>query len=305
MVPFVQADVGSATVTWFSGFSNATARHAVQVTNTTAQTLPEGTLSVFADGGFAGETVLPRLKPGMRRFLEVGDDPDTEMKVDRQTASEAPQRLVFREGALQEHVIRTTELVLDLIHHGNQARHVRVEVFAGSNTTIEGADRVDFDEDRGHPLAAFEIEPGGRIDDRKVVIVEGLARSTRFDAITADQLERLSTAASLPATERSHAKTALERLRVQLESAQTVERVKADITTAEQDIERLRGHLQAMSGEGDGENNPLVKRLLAAEDALEALRRGLEAATAELAARTAATREQLTALQPTLGSPPV
>lgn len=292
MVPFVQSQVESGAITWITGFGNYTARHAVRVLNSTAQTLPEGTLGVFADGGFSGETVLPRLKPGERRFLEIGDDPDTEMTVHDNTRVDTPQRLVWRNDRLEEHFNRTTTVTLDIDNRSGQARHVHVEVAAGSNTKIEGADRVDFDLDGGRPLAIFELEPAGSIKARKVVIEEGLSSYTDFAALSEDRLERLSLAPTLNDAERNTMTVGLERIREQWQAQAEVERLKAEITTIEADIERLRGHLQAMSGEGEaGKKNPVVERLLATEDQLQARRRELEAAGKVVGERTAATRE--------------
>jgi hypothetical protein len=271
----------------------------VRVVNSTAQTLPEGTLAVFADGGFSGETVLPRLKPGERRFLEIGDDPDTEMTVEDTTVTDTPQRLVWRHGQLEEHFLRTTTVTLGIENRSGQPRHVHVEVAAGSNTKIEGADRVDFDVDRGRPLAILEVGPAAGLKARKVVIEEGLSSHSPFEGLTEDRLERLAKAASLAEPQRSATKASLDKLREQRKAQAEVERLGAEIRTIEADIERLRGHLQAMGGEADGaKKNPLVERLLATEDQLQARRKELDAATRAAEVKVQATRESLAALAP-------
>lgn len=298
MVPFVQSSVDSAAITWMYDFREAAARHAVKVLNSTSQTLPEGTLGVFADGGFSGETVLPRLKPGERRFLGIGDDPDTEFtRVSRSVVS-VPQRLVYRGDRLQEHVLRTSTITFDLVNRSGQPRHVHVEVPVGTNSKIEGADRLDFDLDRGQPLAIFEVGPSAELKDRTVVIEEGVQTSVDFAALTEDRLDRLATTPSLTEDERSVMKASLEHLREQRTAQAEVDRIKAEIVVIEADIERLRGHLQATGGEGAGEKNPLVERLLATEDQLQAKRKELEAAATALDVRSAATREGLAALAP-------
>ncbi|KIG13108.1 hypothetical protein DB30_00573 [Enhygromyxa salina] len=299
MVPFLQSSLESAAVTWFGGFSSGPARHAVQVLNSTSQTLPEGTLSVFGDGGFAGETVLPRLKPGERRFLEIGDDPDTELTIVDRESDDLPKQLVYLEGGngdLQEHFLRTTTITLDLANRSGQARHVHVLVAAGSNTTIEGADKVDFDVDRGQPVAIFELAPNGRIDARKLVIKEGLSRTNAVTSLSLPRIERLSTARSLTEAERT-AITATQAKLIELRAAEAeVTRLDAEIATITADIERLRGHLQAMSGDSAGEKGPLVTRLLSTEDQLQIRRRELAAAKVTVDSRIEATRATLVAL---------
>lgn len=303
MVPFVQSSLPSAAITWMAGFGDHASRHAVRVVNDTAQTLPEGTLAVFADGGFSGETVLPRLKPGERQFLEIGDDPDTEMTVVDTAVVAEPQRLVWRHGQLEEHFLRTTTITFDLDNRSGQARHVHVEVAAGSNTKVEGADRVDFDADRGRPLAIFEVGPASKIEARKVVIAEGLSTQAPFDGLTEDRLERLSKAASLTEPERAAMKSGLGRLREQREAEGEVQRLRAEITVIEADIERLRGHLAAMGGDGDGggggaKKSPIVERLLATEDQLQAKRKELDTAEEAVERKVEATQASLSALAP-------
>lgn len=62
LVPFVDSAIKVRQIAWFSRGRSAAAS-ALHVTNDTKQTLPAGTLSVFGDGGFAGESLLPRSKP--------------------------------------------------------------------------------------------------------------------------------------------------------------------------------------------------------------------------------------------------
>jgi hypothetical protein len=301
MVPFVQSSLESASITWINGFGDFSARHAVRVVNSTAQTLPEGTLAVFADGGFSGETVLPRLKPGERRFLEIGDDPDTEMEVVDTTVDQVPQRVVWRNGQLEEHFVRTTTLTLELENRSGQPRHVHVEVAAGSNTKIEGADRVDFDVDRGRPLAIFEVGPAAKLEAKKVVIAEGLSTVTWFEGISEYKVEQLSTAPTLSERERTALKTTLERLGQLREAQAEVTRLDGELLEIQADIERLRGHLQAMGGEGDStgsKKNPLVERLLATEDQLQARRNEHDAAVKLVGQRTTAAQESLAVLAP-------
>ena len=302
MVPFVSSKVQSAGLTWFSGFGDGSARHAVMVSNITSQTLPMGTLSVFAEGGFSGETVLPRLKPDERRFLEIGDDLDTEMTVAERRITDVPQTLTYRQDRLEEHLVRTTTLTVEFRNRSGHPRHVHVEVGAGSNTTIEGADEVDFDSDRGHPLAIFEVAPAVKVDERKVVIVEGLKIATAFDGLQEKKIERLSTAPSLSDTERGAMVTVLARLEEQRTAQAEVSRLQAEIVVIEADIERLRGHLSAAS-QSEGDKNPLVVRLLETEDQLLARRKELETANEALELRVQTTKDGLAVLAPSKKAP--
>ena len=79
LVPFAQQRVDATAIAWVDS-PGAAARSAVRFVNSTSQTLPAGTLAFFADGGFAGESALARLKPGERRFLTYGADLDVELR---------------------------------------------------------------------------------------------------------------------------------------------------------------------------------------------------------------------------------
>ena len=52
---------------------------AVRLENTTPLTLEGGTLSVFTDGAYTGETQIDRVKPGEVRVLKHGEDLDLEV----------------------------------------------------------------------------------------------------------------------------------------------------------------------------------------------------------------------------------
>ncbi|MGB1016709.1 MAG: hypothetical protein ACPG4T_21400, partial [Nannocystaceae bacterium] len=71
--------IEAAPIVRFGSFKEE-ARHAIRLVNNTRKTLPPGPVSIFADGGFMGEAILERLKPGERQFAEIGDDPDTEIE---------------------------------------------------------------------------------------------------------------------------------------------------------------------------------------------------------------------------------
>ena len=82
----MQKNVEVEALAWFND-AGATARSAVRFRNSTGQTLPAGTLAVFAAGGFAGEAALDRLKPGERRFVQFGNELDAEVTEKKVTST--------------------------------------------------------------------------------------------------------------------------------------------------------------------------------------------------------------------------
>lgn len=271
LVPFVQSPVDAKRIAWIGGRDDD-ARMAVRFVNSTNQTLPAGPVAFFADGGFAGESALDRLKPKERRYIEFGSDLDVETSLSTKRASEEPKRLTYRNGHLSEHYVRTTDEVYAIENRSGQPRSVHWVLNVVNNAKVDGPDEVTFDAVRGQPVAVFEV-PARKEVERKVHIEQGLSRTTSLRAINVELLERLAKVESLPADQRDVVKkAALRRAEVDATKEKLEENKKA-VQEVEKDLERLREHLKALGGETGGvAANPFVKRILEAEDRLTALR---------------------------------
>jgi len=271
LVPFVQSPVDAKQITWIGG-SNADARMAVRFVNSTKQTLPPGPIAFFADGGFAGESALERLKPKERRYIEFGGDLDVETSSELKVWSEEAKRLTYQHGQLSEHYVRNETSLFTIENRSGLPRSVHWVLEVVNNAKVEGPDEVTFDSSRGRPVAVFEI-PARKEVVREVRTEQGLSRTTSLKAIGVELLERLANVESLPPEQRAVAKVAAER-----RAAVGATREKKELNTkatqeVEKDLERLREHLKALGGEiGGVAANPFVKRILAAEDRLTALR---------------------------------
>src|SRR5690606_15726916 len=92
LLPFTDQRLEIVRLTWFDS-SDSAGRSAARVRNTTAQTLPSGPVAVYEPSGFAGETALPRLKPGQHGFLRFGVDLDIELELERTEPTERLQSL--------------------------------------------------------------------------------------------------------------------------------------------------------------------------------------------------------------------
>lgn len=297
LVPFVSKPVKTENIAFF-GSPGSSARAAIRFVNTTGQTLPAGTIAAFGAGGFSGESSLDRLKPGDRRFLQIGNDLDAEVAAKTSDRKEESKRLTFREDRLEEHFIATTNLSWELENRGGAARTFYVGLSADKNAKVTGSDRVDFDEASAQPIVVFDAPPKSKAV-RSFVVVEGLSRSTRIDGITTKIVKELLTKTSIPAAELAVLTQAEPRIRA-LEAERTKSNDADKVTaTVQQDLERLREHMKALGGgekAGAGAGAaaaPLVKRVIDAEDRLEAARKSKEAAVAELDKKRDAVREVL------------
>jgi hypothetical protein len=305
LVPFLQRRVKAERITWIASAADAP-RAGLRFVNSTEQTLPGGPLSVFSEGGFSGEATLERLKPNEQRVVQFGADMDVQLSEDTGPSSEQVKRLAFRNDSLEEHYLQKSERTYTLTNRGGQARTVNVGLELGANATAEGADAMDFDPSSGHPVAVFRVKPRSKLE-RTVRSVEGLSRHTALPALTSSRLKELAALSELLDADRHVAKEAADR-QLELESSQ--ERLGATVDAMkvlEQDITRLREHLRALGGEkGAGSaasDNPLVQRLLRAEDRLELLRKQQVELQMNQRSRTDALRACLARLSPTLKGP--
>jgi hypothetical protein len=297
LVPFVHAPIDATAITWFDELADGQGRHALRFVNDTPQTLPEGSLAVFDHGGFAGEAMLQRLKPGERQFVQVGEDLDVEMRVTGRKRREEAQRLALQEGELEEHFVRTDEVDIALDNRSGHSRAVHIRINAVVNATVEGADRLDFDVTRNSPLAIVDLDAGARGATRTLTVAQALSRRTAVGSLTAERLRELAGATALPEPEREVARVAVERQEALEAADKELTHARAQVTSLGKDIERLRAHVAAL---GDREANtarhPLVVRLVAAEDRLEEARRTVERHAANVEVRKQGVREALAGL---------
>jgi hypothetical protein len=301
LVPFVQRSVGIERLAFFAN-PDAAARSAVRFINGTGQTLPAGTLSFFGDGGFLGETVLDRLKPGERRFLQVGNDLDAEVTTKKTQHREESKRLTFEDDALEEHFLRTTDTSWEVENRAGATRTFYVALSVDRNAKVTGADRLDFDEASSSPIVVFEAKPKQK-NTRSLSIVEGLSRSLRLDGLTEKVVRALLLKPTIPAPELAVLQRALPRVEALEAGLAAVAAADRATEVAQQDLERLREDLKALGGSAAGGTGtvaaPLVKRMTEAEDQVGTARRNKEAATKTLDER----REQLRAALQKLALP--
>jgi hypothetical protein len=297
LVPFLDKHIEAEPITWLADPSSP-ARAALRFENTTGQTLPAGTLAVFADGGFAGESTLDRLKPGQRRFVQFGADLDVEVTTTERREQIEIRRVTFDHDALEEHFLRTTTSTLEIESRAMRARQVLIGMPIIANATLTGADALDFDAQANRPVALFKLEPRSKIR-RTLTAVEGLERRAPFAQLTADRLASLAKEPAVPAGERAQLREAAQRQTERETSKKAEEAARADLTTLEHDLERLREHLKAMGGEkGSADHNPFIKRILATEDKLTAAKKRLENVEHEHKMRADAVRAALAKLTP-------
>lgn len=276
LLPFINEGVEAEAITTLAK-PGGSARAGLRLVNSTKQTLPAGPMSIYSDGTLAGETAIERLKPGERRFLEYGSDLDVSLTSVKSQTRDEPQRISFDRDALEEHFLRRVDALYRLENRSGQPRTLYLTLDIGANARVQGADRLDFDTSSNHAVAVFELAPGSRVE-RAMSMVAGRQTSRPLSTLSSTRLGELAQQTALPAAERAVLQEATLRQR-ELEAAKVeLDKSETDIKKTEKEIERLREHLKAMGHEtsAGAVQNPVLKRILDAEDRLAALQKKQE-----------------------------
>ncbi len=289
LLPFVRRTIKVDEISWIGG-NDAEPRAAAKLVNDSTQTLPAGPISFFARGGFSGESLLDRLKPGEQRFVQYGADLDLAVERKNVVAVEQPKRVSYANGELREDYLQTTDWTYELENRSGHMKNVEARLAIVSNASVTGADKIDFDTESGKPVAVFAIPQGKKIA-RPMHVIEGLARSTEANQLKASDLAKLAAELGPAGTqllEVAHKQKELETTNDQ------IAKTKKLADGAEKDLARWRENLKAAGGDkAAGAPATLVQRVVQLEDKLEKLQASLEQLDAELTARTAAVHAAL------------
>jgi hypothetical protein len=273
LVPFVGQGIEARRIALFDG-GGSPARSAVAITHRGAQTLPAGTLAVFSDGGFAGESALPRLKPSETTTVEFGADLDVARTHDGDLTSEEPRVLHFENWELVEHYVLHHRVTEHLENRSGAPRSVFIELDYVNNASVTGADEVVYDSQKQHAYAVFAVGQRTSVD-RTLGVAEGLSRRQSVHGLTSARLLALAEASSLPEAQRALVRRAAGELAAAEAKRRSLGAATAALTLEDDDAKRLREHVQALGAARGTEE--LVARVVAAEDRAEVTRRSVRA----------------------------
>jgi hypothetical protein len=305
LVPFLSQPIETEIVTWFSSTTDS-ARAAVKFVNVTTQTLPAGTIALFEAserGGFVGESAIPRLQPGERRFVQYGADLDLSLAIKGISATATTKRVVFEHGAIENHFLSkvVAEWVFD--NRSGAARRAFVMLSLRDNASITGADALDYDTTVSRPIAIVGAKARTKTT-KTITTVEALQIATPFAELTPSLLETLRDKPEISVEEKRALGEAVTRSKELGDAKIAREKIGAEVTTLEKDLARLRDDLRASSGtsastsEKSTTGNPFVTRILAAEDKLALTRKSIEAADADVVSKREALQKTLEKLAP-------
>jgi hypothetical protein len=273
LVPFLGEGVSARRI---SLFDSGRARSGVYLVHKGQQTLPAGTLAVFGEGGFSGETALPRLKPEESTSVEFGFDLDVEDKVREAEQRDEPKLLRFANRTLVEHYVRRRTISHYLENRSGSERDVFVALDLVNNAEVKGAEEIVYDSQKARAYAVFRLAARASAE-RTLSVVEGLSRTHAVRTLTRTRLASLAGAPGLPEAQRNVLHEAIVALaeadaRLALRAA-----AQTELELREAEAARFREHARGLGAAGER----LVERLLAAEDQAQELRRKIRAFGAE------------------------
>lgn len=280
LVPFLGEGIAARRIALFASAGNP-GRSAAFLEHRGAQTLPPGTVAVFSDGGFAGESALPRLKPRQSTAVEFGTDLDVELEELGDQVTDESQRVQFDDERIVVHFRRHHVVTHRIENRSGSGRDVFLELEYVNNAAVSGADELAYDSEKARPFAVYRV--GARTTaSRTLKVDEGLQRYHLLKNLGSGTLKRLAAERSLPEAQRKPLLAAAGLLARAESDQQNLAAKRSALGVKEAAVIRFREHARAV-GRADGAEE-VVERLLLAEAQAEAARVAVRTAAASYAA---------------------
>ncbi len=279
LVPFVYEALGARRIAWMQS-AGEPARAAIHLKNDTKQTLPPGTIAIFADSGFAGESSIDRLKPSEQRIVTFGADLDVELQAARDQMTDETRLLAYGSATVAEHFVRHHSIAYDITNRSGVARTVYLGLDFVNNAQVKGVDELEYDATMHKAVAVFQVQPKSHAT-RQVEVDEGLKRDHPYNTLTAKMIKGLAAATHLPPSQKT---ILLEAARLLTESDQIqgkVAETDSQRSQIESDLPRVRANLDAIARARASGANELARKLVDAEKRVDALRMEAQGARAQ------------------------
>jgi hypothetical protein len=260
LVPFVQVSTAARRTAWFNT-PGSTARSAVYVTNQTKQTLPPGTIAIYADGGFAGESVLQRLKPGQSQLISHGTELDVQFESTGEDAKDFSVRFTMTEKRLNEHFLRLHDNRYTLTNNSGTARTAYLSLPFVPNATVTGPDETRDDGTLKNHYAVYQVEA----QKKRIVSLhaeEALVRSFELSSITIEQLRQWSQSKRLVVPQQKLVALIIQHRLAAQASREHCTREDAELTAVRGEIAEVREDLKALRDPDSDEAETLTERLV-------------------------------------------
>ena len=141
-----------------------TGQSVLSLKNTTEHTLPSGPLAVYADGGFAGESALRRIKPGQAQLLPFGTELDLAIDETDRSESDQIRQVYFEAGKIELHSVRQRRWVVQLTNTARHDKTALLRLALVNNAKVDGA-KVYYDTEH---QAAYAVLPSPAASQRSL-----------------------------------------------------------------------------------------------------------------------------------------
>jgi hypothetical protein len=280
LLPIVDSSTKAERVTLLDGEGRVFT--AVRLENTTPLTLEGGTLSVFTDGSYTGETQIDRVKPGEVRVLKHGEDLDLEVArgTRREEGDPRKAKLTGLPGGRVLELTRVDRLVhtIDFTSRTDVPRTVLVELSEQRYRVVAGGDE-DIRSPGQPRFGRVQIAP------RASASVDLVEEGAVVERIAAEQLTSARLGSLLARKLPDDVKVLLGQLKAEISRAETardrVATLDTKIREAESDIVRTRENLAALGKTTAPEAaKKLAAKLLLLEEHLSSLKQDRQDALA-------------------------
>ena len=292
LVPVVQADVAVERVSlWSASRGVAQPLRAVWLTNDTGLTLDGGALTLVEGGAFAGEGLVEAIKPGEKRFVSYAMDLGVRVTAVPQEAAHRTSRIRIASSVMTQSVEERASTLYTIRNDDATPRDVVIEHPVRAGWSITGAKPAESTATAHRFKVAVAPKSTATLTVGEARPVDSRVQVTN---ISDDQIALIlrgkGAAAGLEPQLRAVAAKSREVALMQ----RGVYDKQQELNRITQDQARVRENLKAL--EGSSAEKALVERyarqLSTQEDRLEVLRKEIETAETERAAR----QQELSAL---------
>lgn len=304
LVPFAQETIGVRRIAYVDE-PGQVARAALHLTNDTKQTLPAGTIAVYAEGGFAGESALDRLQTTQHRILSYGLDLDLTLDRVGSDSSEESRLVTFKDARLVEHFVRRHLVTYDIANRGGVSRTVYLSLNYVNNASVTGADELSFDSVKDRAVAVFRVDGKAQVS-RKLRVEEGLSRAWSFDGLDSETLRKLARSERLPEASREAIRLAAEHFAAASNRVEAAAKRRERVAHLEQSLPRLRANLRSVEKSSASSAKVFAEKIVETERRVQQMEHEADALLVDSARRRKLAAEALSRLVgPPAGRPAV
>ena len=239
LLPVLSRDIELSRVHLFQAGAE-TGVHAAYIVNSSEMTLPQGTIAMFSDGGYAGENQLPRMLGGAVRYLPFAPDLDVRVRTERHFISDTPKDLTFDKGRLHVHTTRVSEQKYQIENLAAQPFVLAMQLHPVNNAQVEGAKKLTEGAAEGFSVTAQFDVPAALKHTAKLRITEGIDSAKTPANLSAADVELYLGSIGANTAKR-------DVLRAALPTVREMSRLQEELRAAAKEDQQLETQVQALA----------------------------------------------------------